>query len=162
VQVEADGMTTMYEISTRTLVEQPAAVSSATLSIPEIGPWLEQTFGSIAGYLVQHDVAIAGPAFARYGMRDDDRFDVEAGFPTATPVAPQGDIAPGTLPGGPAAVTLHVGPYDQVGEAWEAIGAWVRDHDLEAAADPWEAYLNDPGEDQTTAQTEVILPYRPR
>ena len=37
----------------------------------------------------------------------------------------EGDVLAETLPGGPAAVTIHAGPYDQLQAAYAALEEWI-------------------------------------
>ena len=49
---------------------------------------------------------------------DGNVLDMECAMPVATRVAGSGRIAAGKLPATLAAVTTHVGPYDQLGRTW--------------------------------------------
>jgi effector-binding domain-containing protein len=144
---------------------QATAVISADLSVPEIKLWFGPALGRIAGWLGARGVPIVGSPFARYHLLDgaSERFEVEAGFPVGGPVEGDGDIQPSSLPGGPIARTVHVGPYDGLGVAYEALATWVADQHGELAGDPWEIYESDPNEqpDPATWRTLVFQPYRP-
>jgi effector-binding domain-containing protein len=65
------------------------------------------------------------------------------------------------LPGGPAAVTVDIGPYEQMAPAYRALTSWVSSHGGEPAGDPWEVYYTDPASesDPATWRTEIIQPY---
>ena len=154
---------TTYDIETRTLPELDTAVEFATLPIGEVGPWLQKAFGEVATYLERKGAGPAGMPFARYHRGSDGRLDVEAGFPASTPTSGEGDVEPSDLPAGPAAVTVHVGPYDAIQPAYAALQAWIQDNGGAPAGDAWEVYLSDPEIDQdpATRRTEVIQPYRP-
>ena len=150
------------EIEARTLDEQETAVEYATLSVSEIGPFLQKAFGEVATYLGRKGAGPAGPPFARYTPISDGRFEVEAGFPASTPTAGEGNVEPSDLPGGPAAVTVHVGPYDTIEPAYRALQTWVEARGGEPAGEAWEVYLSDPvaNPDPSTWRTEVVQPYR--
>jgi effector-binding domain-containing protein len=151
-----------YEVEARTRPEQPTAVIRATLSVPEIGPWLGKAYGEIAGVLAGQGNEPAGPPFARYHVLGDGRFDVEAGFPVTTAIEPAGQVAAAVLPGGSVAVTMHVGPYDAMEPGYAALTSWVRDRDGEPTGDAWEVYFSDPEEqpDPSTWRTEIVQPYK--
>ncbi len=152
---------TAYEIESRALAEQDTAVEYATLKTTEIGPFLGKTFGEVASYLERKGAGPAGMPFARYHPSAPDTFEVEAGFPATTPTSGEGDVEPSDLPGGPAAVTVHVGPYDTMQPAYEALRNWVREQGGVTAGDAWEVYLTDPdaNPDVSTWRTEVVQPY---
>ena len=48
---------------------------------------------------------------------------------------------------------------DQIGDAWERVQAWIKEHELESTAAPWEAYLTGP-EDPGPPITEIFFPVR--
>jgi len=151
-----------YTIETRTLTELETAVEFATLSPPEIGPWLQKAFGEVATYLERKGAGPDGPPFARFSLTSDGRVDVEAGFPASTPTSGEGEVEPSDLPPGPAAITVHVGPYDTMEPAYAALHEWMTEHEREPAGDAWEVYLTDPDADPDpgTWRTEVVQPYR--
>ncbi len=153
---------TTYEIETRTLTEQDTAVEYATLRIADIGPWLGKAFNEVASYLERKGAGPVGTPFARYLPTSDSRFEVEAGFVASTPTSGEGDVEPSDLPGGLAAVTVHVGPYDTMEPAYEAIRTWVHAHGGEPVGGAWEVYLSDPNADPdpTNWRTEIVQPYR--
>ncbi len=71
-----------------------------------------------------------------------------------------GDILADTLPAGPAATTIHSGPYEQLPDAYGALEQWIEAEGLTAAGAPWEAYLNDPSDhpDPQDWKTEIFWP----
>jgi effector-binding domain-containing protein len=152
----------MYPIETRELDEVDTAVEMATLSVAEIGPFVGRAYRDVASYLDRKGAGPAGMPFARYHRVSDEQFEVEAGFPASTPVSGEGDIEPSDLPAGPAAVTLYVGPYDEMAPAYDALTTWIVEHGGEPHGDPWEIYFDDPATQPDPAQwrTEIVMPYR--
>ena len=151
----------LYEIQTQTLAAQPTAVERTILHTGEIGPWLGRVYAEVAAAVAARHIGPAGPPFARYHRLGGDRFEVEAGFPVTAPIESGGDVRPSALPGGPAATTVHVGPYDQMEPAYQALDSWVRGHGGEPAGDAWEVYLSDPASqpDPAAWRTGVVQPY---
>jgi hypothetical protein len=145
-----------YEITLVDLPEQDAAVVRGHVAVDGIGEFLGGAFGEIMGAL--HGVEIVGPPFARYALPDEG-FDVMAGFPVSSPVTQVGRVEPDRLPGGPAATTMHVGSYEGVAAAFEAVQAWVADHRFVVAGDPWESYLDEP--EVPEPRTLITFPVRP-
>jgi AraC family transcriptional regulator len=74
----------------------------------------------------------------------------------------EGDVLAEMLPGGPAAVTIHAGPYDQLQAAYAALEEWISANGFRPRGAPWEAYLNDPADypDPQDWTTEVCLPFQ--
>jgi effector-binding domain-containing protein len=98
--------------------------------------------------------------FARYNRLADGRFEVEAGFPVANPVPGDGRIMPSHIPAGPAISLCHVGPYDSMEPAYQAVNDWLEANDAEAVGPPWEVYTSEPSEDPSTYRTQVVQPFR--
>jgi len=87
--------------------------------------------------------------------------DVEFGFPVAAKVEAKGRIKPGKLPAGRAAVTMHIGPYDKIQEAYNRLTAFVKEKGLEMGSSCYEVYLSDPNESPPQElQTEIYFPLR--
>ena len=99
----------------------------------------------------------AGPIVCLLTRVDDDSLHLQMGMPIATP-APRGERVV-ELPAGRAAVTRHLGPYEEVGLADLALHAWAEERRLEPAGPLREVYRNDPAEVPPEAlETDVILP----
>lgn len=139
------------QVHSQTRQRQPTAVATATLPVAEIGPWLSKTYGAIACVIAESGAVPAGPPFARYHRLAEDRFAVEAGFPVSTAIDADGDVQPSELPGGPVAVTVHIGPYAEMARAYEALASRVSSHRGEPAGDPWEVYFSDPAREPDPA-----------
>jgi effector-binding domain-containing protein len=151
-----------YEVVGRPRTRQQTAVVDGTLSVAEIGPWLARSYSTIAQLLARQGCAPTGPPFARYHLREDGRFAIEAGFPIDAPVDADGDMRPSSLPGGSVAETLHVGPYEDMTPGYNSLLAWVTLHGAEPVGDPWEIYLTDPEAepDPKEWRTLIMQPYQ--
>ena len=64
--------------------------------------------------------------------------------------------------GGPAAVAVHMGPYDKLQETYAAMERWMQQQGVRAAGAPWESYITDPADhpDPADWRTEVYWPLR--
>jgi effector-binding domain-containing protein len=151
-----------YDIHAVEASPQPTAAIRATLAVPEIGAWYGPTLGRVAAWLGQHGIPIVGPPYARYHRVGDERFEVEAGFPVGAAVDGDEEVVASSLPGGRHATTVHIGPYEKLSAAYEALGTWVVDQGGVATGDPWEVYETDPTAqpDPATWRTQVLLPFR--
>lgn len=151
-----------YEIRKELLPELTTAVAETTAAVSEIGDWLGQAFGAVAQACAESHCPMAGPPFARYRMLGEGRFAIQAGFPTLGAVASAEGVHASTLPGGPAAVTTHLGRFDEMVPGYRALEKWLSDHGYAAAGDPWEVYLTDPdaSPDPATWRTDIVQPYR--
>jgi len=100
----------------------------------------------------------AGPPFAIYHLLDGPRIDVEAVMPLRAPVAPTGHVHALELTGGPAVQVRHVGPYRELGPAYEAIDDWIEAHARARAGGFREVYLTGPAVGSTEQITLVVQP----
>lgn len=130
-----------FEVERRSA--QEAAVVRASVRPEEIGAFVGSAFGEVLDALGAQGLQPTGPPFCSYRMLDD-HFDAAAGFPASGPVVPVGRVEPSVLPGGTIATTMHVGPYDQLGEAYEQLMSWMEAEGLTPAGEPWESYLDGP------------------
>jgi effector-binding domain-containing protein len=148
-----------YEPEIATREATSTAVVHTSVPMSGIAEALSSIYGEVIAYLGRAGVEPL-EAFARYTIHDDGAaVDIEAGFSATGPVRPEGRIEAGSLPGGEAATVLHVGPYDQVGDAYEALTAWLAERGREPAGQPWEVYLSMPDEDPP--RTLVVFPLTP-
>lgn len=139
------------------LVEQVTAVIRSRVPTAELPAFFDRAFGTLGAWLGRHGVAPLGAAYARYDGPPGDVADLEVGFPVASPVEPDGDVEPGTLPGGLAARMVHAGGYDGLGEAWGALQQWIADQGREPGSALWEVYVTEPSPDMDPAELRTEL-----
>ena len=151
----------MYDISLTDLPAQPAVVVRDKVKLEEISKWMGEALGEVAGFLAVLRREPTGPPFTRYFSMNGE-FDLEAGFPVRTEVSGVGRTEASELPACRAVMTMHVGPYETLHEAHEALQGWAAGHNYEANGAPWEVYVTDPNEqpDPSTRRTEVVRPYK--
>ena len=139
-----------YEIKLVELEPQPVLGVEAQIAPPQLGEALGQILPKVFQYIHEQGQEMAGRPFLRY-LNMGDQFHIDAGIPTVQPVSGKGDILSKTLPGGRSATTLHLGSYETVGEAWNALFAWCDEQNLlTGMGGPgmggWDVYENDPTE----------------
>lgn len=140
---------------------QPALAIRTRTSIQKLPQLVGQVFGSIGGYLGRLGEKPAGPPYAAYHNMDMQNLDVEIGFPVARALAGSGEIQPSQLPGGPAVAYLHIGPYDKISQAYEALTQWLQANGRQGTGVAYEVYFNSPAETAPEAlQTQVFFPLR--
>ena len=152
-----------YEIERQTLVEVPVLFSRRRVDREHFAEVLADVLPAVFGYAMETGLAMTGPPFVRYVDQSAAFFEIEAGVPLAEPAVVSDDrpeIVAGSLPAGDAAVTIHVGPYDQLGDAHVALDRWMNEHSVKPSGGPWEIYLTDPAEvpDPADWQTQVVWP----
>lgn len=148
---------TTSEITRAVRAEQQVAVVCGQMTTGELPAFLGSAFGEVMATVAAQGRRVTGMPFARYVPLGDGRFDVEAGFPVDATVAAQGQVQPGTLPGGPAASVVHRGAYESVAGAYELLVRSVQESGARVTGAPWECYLDEPGVPEP--RTEVVVPY---
>lgn len=152
-------MRAIHRPESRTVPEQPTAVVRATLRYGELGDWVVPAFDQIAHYLHRHGVASCGFPFARYHLRRDGSFEVEAGLPVPAPIIGDARVRPSTLPAGHVVAVWHIGPNEQLGTAYQALTDWLSTEHGVRTGDPWEVYHGPARRDPQSWRTEVIQPF---
>jgi AraC family transcriptional regulator len=147
-------------IERRELAEQPIVFVRARAGRHEIASAIGDGLGKAFPYSQRSGAALAGRPFTRYLSTGPGLFEIEVGIPLSAPVAGEGDVKPGALPGGPTVVAVHAGPYDQLSETYAAMERWIEANGLRTAGAPWESYITDPAEHPNPGEwrTEVYWP----
>jgi effector-binding domain-containing protein len=154
-----------YEVTVRELPAQPVAATRTTTNLREISSAISAGVHQLLAELGARGVEPAGPLQVVYHadqvLDEETAAPIEICFPVAAPFESTGEVYGTELAGGPAAVTLHRGPYAEIGPAYHTVSGWVQDHGHELAGGPREVYLNDPREvPEADLQTEVHWPIR--
>jgi AraC family transcriptional regulator len=147
-------------IERKDIQPQPALVVKRRIARTEIAATIAEGLGKTYPYALQNGLAIAGRPFARYSDVGPGLMTIEVGTPLATAAAGVGDIEAVTLPGGPAAVAVHMGPYDTLQQTYAAIERWMEQQGVRPGGAPWESYITDPAEhpDPSNWRTDVYWP----
>ncbi len=155
------GMPT-YDVRKEAVEKQSTLVIKAQVLPHELGDKLAEILPRVHAYIVEKGVEPVGRPFTRYNGFGD-KLDIEAGVAVSQPTEGKGDIEAGELPGGDAAVTLHMGPYDELPQAHAALMSWSFANKRQRNGGPYEQYLTDPGEEPEPRkwQTRVVLPLEP-
>jgi effector-binding domain-containing protein len=130
----------------------------------DIGVLLDRELPRLSDAIQSAEGEWAGPPYIRYFMFGPDQADIEIGIPVEEPldIAPSGDERPAAseLPGGRAARVLHTGPYDTLGQAYDALPEWIGGQGEAVGDGPWESYVDNPSEaeDMERVKTSVFWP----
>jgi AraC family transcriptional regulator len=171
VSPERNDMT--YSIEKKELAPQPVLVVRKRVKRSEIAAAIGESLPRIFHYAQQHGIPLAGHPFTRYVDVGAGLMTIEPGMrvvgarqsPAPTDASSQsaagdGAVVEDTLPGGPAATTMHAGSYETLSEAYAAIESWMESQKIPPAGAPWESYVTDPAEYPNPAdwKTEVCWP----
>ena len=125
----------------------------------------------LARRIAELGVAIAGAPYGRYHRFGPDVADVEIGYPVSEPASgvpalgpvEAGAVGASELPGGLVARTTHLGPYSNLGRAFDTLHEWIHAQPgVDDGDGPWESYVDSPREvkDVSALRTEIVWPLR--
>jgi len=167
LQLLLDEPADLHQVLVHERRQQPEPLVTMAFRGPalEIPPFLDQAYERIEGHIRRHGHGPVGPAGAWYGDGqgiDHDDLAMVAWMAADGPVP--GDESAGIdhaeLPATRLAVALHVGPYDDMTDAYGALGAWVTEHGRTVTGPLQELYLLGPDttDDPSMWRTEVGWP----
>ncbi|HEX8599041.1 MAG TPA: GyrI-like domain-containing protein [Chloroflexia bacterium] len=150
------------------LEPQPVLSIRGTIPVAELGGTVGERLGALSSYLQQSGARPAGPPYVRYHTFGDTETNFELGVPVVEPVAGEGEVSSGELPGGPAVTTWHVGSHNKLGEAYARIASWLKEQGREPGGPAWEVYHwidfsqdNDPPtSDASSGRTQLVQPVK--
>jgi len=88
-------------------------------------------------------------------LAEPGRVSVEVGVEVGAEFSPSGRVRLSALPAGPAAMTVHRGPYEGLGAAYQALSRWCAAQGLALTGERWEVY-GDWEEDPARLETTVF------
>ena len=140
--------------------EQRTAAVRERVPMMELTAFFSRAFEETMAVLQAQGLHPIGAPFGKYYGRPNATVDVEAGFPVASAITPDGRVAPGILPGGRAVEAVHIGPYDTMERTYAEIEDYFAKENLEPDSVMWESYLTDPGAEPDPAKwrTEIFWP----
>jgi AraC family transcriptional regulator len=146
-------------VTEKQLEPRLALVIKRKTAAADIAKTLGECLPAVFGFAQKNGIPLVGPPFTRYVEMGRGLWSIEAGLPIGAPHKGEGDIVAVELPGGKAAVAIHKGSYESLGDTHAAIERWLDEHKLTAGA-PWETYVTDPGTTPNPAEwvTEVVYP----
>jgi effector-binding domain-containing protein len=145
-------------------IQQPMAELDLGAAFDRYMPLIGEQLGELGATAV-------GAPFGRYHRFGPDVVDVEIGFPVdrapaslpALASCAAGEIGASELPAGLVARTTHLGPYDNLSKAYDALHDWIHAQPgVDDGDGPWESYVDNPMEvsDPGALRTEIVWPLR--
>lgn len=149
-----------YTCELKQQLAQPALAIRTRAAVQDLPKVFGDAYGAIMQYLAELGEEPAGMPYAAYYNMDMQNLDLEIGFPVARKIAGKGDVQPSEFPGGKLASTVHIGPYDQVGPAYDALMHWVGAQGYQATGVAYEVYYSGPETPPQEIKTEIVFPLK--
>ena len=152
-----------YDINQHELRAQPVISIREQLAQEQLPAFFGRAFGELYAHLGRHGTPPRGEPFVVYHAFGPGGIDAEVCLPVPTVVPATDRITYKELPAMTVVETLHVGPYDELGQAYLVLDQWIDDHGFLAAGPVRERYLNEPGPgvSPATYRTIVQIPIAP-
>jgi AraC family transcriptional regulator len=166
LEERSSGKSMEYTVSRKELAMQPVLVVRRRVRRADIAATIAAELPKVFLHAQQRGIAIGGYPITRYLETSVGLVTLETGMRVTahsgewTTGEGESDVLAETLLGGPAAVTIHSGPYSQLQAAYAALEEWIATNGFHTAGAPWEAYLNDPADHPNPQdwKTEVCWP----
>lgn len=131
-----------------------------TASAAAIGRGVQEAFAELYACIGAAKATPTGPPFLTAAEPVGDTMEIEVGAPCSPVPEPTADLYRGRLEACRAAVTLHRGPYEEIGPVYPRLFAWVTGHGHQPVGKAREVYLNGPDEVSTPVEylTELMVP----
>jgi effector-binding domain-containing protein len=154
-----------YEVRVREVEVQPVLSIRAVVPVMALVGFFDEACKEMYEYLEREGVRPAGPPLSLWHSDPEStpgESDIEVCVPVERPVLPSGRMKAGELPDDRLAYTIHEGPYDNMGGAFDAVWGWIRKNSREPAGPPRDVVLVGPNDtnDPTQYRTEIAWPLR--
>ena len=135
----------------RTLMAVHAEVHSGPELVSAIKSGLDQAWAYLKanGAKGGHNVVV-------YRTFEPGRMTIDSGVQVDSPLPGNVTVVPVTTPGGTVAATVHIGPYNKLGDASSALWEFCRTNDHPISGPTWEEYA-DWTDDQSKLRTDVLV-----
>ena len=146
-----------YDVIQQDLPRQPVISVRERLGQGQLQAFFSRAFADLYAHLGRHGVPPRGEPLVIYHAFGPDGIDAEVCLPVSTVVPVTERVGYRELPAVTVVETLHVGPYEGLGQAYQTLSDWIHDHGFETAGAVRERYLNEPGPGVSPAAYRTIV-----
>jgi effector-binding domain-containing protein len=145
-----------YDVVMETVQEELVAAVRATVPIGDIARAWKPALDQVWAFLKRNGELAPGHNLFLYHHpeRRDQAMNIDFGVQVARPFEREADVRCIETPTGEVARTVHVGPYDRLGDARNAIHAWCAANNRKIAQASWEIY-GDWNDDPALLETTI-------
>ncbi len=138
----------MSEVTVKEVESQLVVGMRKRGTYAEIGPMIatvcQFAAGSGAGIVGRPTFVCHETPKEAMKANEESNADVEVVIPVAKKVTGTDRVTCYELPGGPMAMIVHQGPYEQCASTYKTLFAWIAENHKKVAGPTREVYLNDP------------------
>jgi effector-binding domain-containing protein len=152
-----------YRVATHNVEPQAIVSIRDRCKQQDLPGFLQAAFPELLSRLRLIGVTPSGPPFVIYHEFGSQGIEAEVSVPIGERIPAAGRIESRVLPAMTVARTVHLGPYENLGDAYTALWSWIRKHGFEVAGPVQERYLNGPGNRVASSEyrTEIEMPIVP-
>jgi len=148
-------MLVKYEVEIETVQADLIAAVRAKVPIGGIAQAWKPALDQVWAFLKSNSRLRPGQNLFLYHHPEsrNEPMNIDFGVQVAHSFEPEGNVRCIETPAGEVATTVHIGPYDRLGDAHKAIHEWCAAHNRKIAQASWETYghwNNDPAQLETT------------
>jgi len=150
-----------YNVHIEQFPGRPLAVVRRTASMQQLGTVIQEACGTVWNVVRARQIQGAGRHVAIYL---DSVFNLEIGVELDAPFSGHGEVIASSLPIGEVATTTHLGPYQRLADAHQAIQQWCKAQRREPVRPCWEIYghwLDEWNADPSRIRTDVYYLLKP-
>jgi effector-binding domain-containing protein len=144
-----------YSVSVALMQAQPMAAVRQRMRSEDIPTGFKQPLDKVWEFLRRHPELRDGGHnlfLYRHDMDASRAMTIDFGVQVTRPFEREGEVFLSTTPEGEVASTVHLGPYDRLGEAHKAVHAWISKNGRHVGGWSWEIYgdwISDPNKLET-------------
>src|SRR4029077_20502893 len=137
-----------FEVTVKQAPPQHVAEVRRRTTVDAIGSVFCEAVRTLMNSMGRAHERPVGPPFVVYDRMDlpERRAEIEVCVLVGYRFIGDDDVEVNEIPGGAVASTIHHGPCDALGSAYEAVDGWIRDNSLVVDGPPRQIYLTDPQE----------------
>ena len=107
---------------------------------------VDKAYHELLTYLASNNEFPGGHLFMIYNNKNNDKLDLEIGFPINRKFLGTQSIYMGHTPGGYVLTCMHVGSYDSLSETYKSLEKYMSDYKLTSKGKYFEIYYNNPAD----------------
>jgi effector-binding domain-containing protein len=119
---------------------QPIAVVRRRASSEQFATVVPEACGDVWKFIRSAQIERPGRNIAVYLDCEGEKINIEVGVEVTHSFTGDGEVVCSATPAGTVATTVHMGPYDRLGDAHAVIREWCDDHHHKTSGPQWEIY----------------------